>query len=176
MRACVYHAQIMIQMHMLEGRIMTWMYRLQQRLAITRYEGLAILILAGMLFLGLVAKQRQAPKVKPDPETHAKVEARFKAHSVALPGANRPAAGPKRPSTAAEPAKADANTRINLNTASAPTLEQLPGIGPTLSRRIVEHRRTHGPFATVDDITRVHGIGEKTVARLKPLLVIDSGS
>lgn len=163
-------------MHMLEGRMMTWMYRLQQRLAITRTESVAITVLAGVFLLGLVAKQQAPPKVEPDPKTHAEVEARFKAHSVALPGANRPAAGPERSSPASTPSDANAAGRINLNTASADALEQLPGIGPTLSRRIVAHRQAHGPFAAVDDVALVHGIGEKTVARLKPLLVIDSGS
>lgn len=155
---------------------MTWMYRLQQRLAITRHEGVAVLVLAGVLLLGLVVEQQQPPKVQPDPEAHARVEAQFKARSVALPGANRPAAGPERTTAATERAEAHAATRIDVNTASAATLEQLPGIGPTLSRRVVEHRRANGPFERVDDMAQVHGIGDKTVARLRPLVALESGS
>ena len=153
----------------------TWMYRLQQRLAITRHEGVAVLVLAGLFLAGLIAQQHR-PQVQADPETHARIEARFKAHTVALPGANRPAAGPERALAGADAAEAGATLRIDLNEASAETLEQLPGIGPTLSRRIVAYRRAHGPFSRADDMSQVHGIGEKTVARLAPLVVVEGGS
>ncbi len=49
--------------------------------------------------------------------------------------------------------------RIDINRASAAELEALRGIGPTLARRIVEYRQEHGPFASVEDLVRVRGIG-----------------
>lgn len=154
---------------------MTWMYRLQQRLAITRYEGIAVLTLAGLFLLGLVAKHYLPPDAQPDPEVHAKVKARFEARSAALPGANRPAVHPAEGETTSTAAETKA-PRIDLNTATAMDLEQLPGIGPTLSRRVVAYRRTHGPFTTVDDITRIRGVGEKTLARLRDQLDVKRAS
>jgi competence protein ComEA len=58
---------------------------------------------------------------------------------------------------------------IDVNSATAAQLEQLPRIGPTLAQRIVEEREANGPFTSVDDLTRVRGIGEKTVDGLRGL-------
>lgn len=148
---------------------MDWIYRLQQRLAITRRESIAILTLAGLFLLGLVVKEgRIVYDRPPDPSAYAEVEARFKARTAALPGANRPAA------TDSNQAGDAVAVRVNLNAASAPTLQQLPGIGPALSQRIVAHRQGHGAFERVEDITRVRGIGPKTLERLRPMLYVDS--
>ncbi len=59
---------------------------------------------------------------------------------------------------------------LNLNTASSTALQRLPGIGPALAGRIVAYRKTHGPFARVAHITRVKGIGAKTLQALQPHL------
>lgn len=61
---------------------------------------------------------------------------------------------------------------LNLNTATAAELEALPGIGPTLAARIVEDRQTNGPFATVDDLKRVNGIGDKILERIRPYVTV----
>lgn len=63
---------------------------------------------------------------------------------------------------------------VNINTASWPELTQLPEIGETLARRIVENRRVEGPFRVPDDLVRVHGIGEKTLDHMRPYLSPDS--
>ena len=62
------------------------------------------------------------------------------------PGTGRP--GPTAPATP-----------IDLNTASQPELEALPGIGPTTAQAILAYRDEHGPFASVDDLGEVQGIG-----------------
>lgn len=62
---------------------------------------------------------------------------------------------------------------IDVNAATAADLELLPRIGPTLSRRIVEERERGGRFGTVDELTRVRGIGPRTLDRLRPLLVVE---
>ena len=62
---------------------------------------------------------------------------------------------------------------IDPNAASASELELLPGIGPTLARRIVEDRLAHGPYGRVEELTRVRGIGPRTLARLQTHLRID---
>jgi competence protein ComEA len=62
--------------------------------------------------------------------------------------------------------------RIDLNRAQPGDLELLPGLGPKLARRIVEHRRVHGAFRTSDELLQVHAIGPRTLQRLKPLLEV----
>lgn len=63
---------------------------------------------------------------------------------------------------------------INLNVASAQTLEALPGVGPVLAHRIVAYRTQHGGhFKTLDELDNVKGIGSKKIARFKPLLVLE---
>jgi len=61
---------------------------------------------------------------------------------------------------------------IDLNTAPAHELELLPGIGPALSESIVRDRENNGPFAELDDITRVKGIGERRVMGIGPHAVV----
>jgi competence protein ComEA len=48
---------------------------------------------------------------------------------------------------------------LNVNTATEAELESLPGVGPSLARRIVEYRQANGPFQTADDLQNVSGIG-----------------
>lgn len=55
---------------------------------------------------------------------------------------------------------------VNLNTASAQELTQLPGIGEELARRIVEYRERHGAFASVEELLEVSGIGEGKLAAI----------
>lgn len=57
---------------------------------------------------------------------------------------------------------------VDINTADAASLESLPGIGPSLSAAIVEHRRRHGPFAGVDDLIDVSGIGPVKLEQIRP--------
>jgi len=64
-----------------------------------------------------------------------------------------------------------AQFKVDLNSADWPELSQLPGIGETLARRIVESRRAEGPFVEHDDLQRVRGIGPKTLQRVRPYLL-----
>ena len=57
---------------------------------------------------------------------------------------------------------------IDLNTADAATLAQLPGVGPQRAADIVAHRQRHGPFRSLDDVRAVPGIGPVTVERIRP--------
>jgi competence protein ComEA len=60
---------------------------------------------------------------------------------------------------------------VNLNAASEDELGFLPGVGPSKAKAIIEHRRTH-PFHKVDELTKVKGIGKKTLGRLRPYLTV----
>ncbi len=59
------------------------------------------------------------------------------------------------------------SSAIDVNTASAAELRKLPGIGPKLSQAIIDERE-RARFKSVDDLRRVHGIGAKTLDRLRP--------
>lgn len=59
------------------------------------------------------------------------------------------------------------DTRLDLNSASAAALEQLPGVGPALAERIVADRGANGPFTSVDALDRVPGIGPKIIERVR---------
>lgn len=56
---------------------------------------------------------------------------------------------------------------ININRATADEFDTLPGIGPVLAARIVNYRKVNGPFATIDDLQKVSGIGSVKFADLK---------
>lgn len=64
---------------------------------------------------------------------------------------------------------------VNLNTADAEELDELPGIGEVLAGRILEYRAEHGPFRSVDDLKNIAGIGEETVAGLADRVTVDGG-
>jgi competence protein ComEA len=59
---------------------------------------------------------------------------------------------------------------IDLNTATLDQLDGLPGLGPVLAQRIIDWRTAHGRFSSVDELTEVSGIGERTLADLRPLV------
>ena len=61
---------------------------------------------------------------------------------------------------------------VDLNLAQASELRQLPGVGPQLADRIVDHRQKHGPFQKVDDLQAVHGIGPATLERLRHFVLV----
>ena len=61
---------------------------------------------------------------------------------------------------------------VNIQTASAEQLQQLPGIGPSKAAAIVQHREQRA-FRRVEDLMRVRGIGRATFRRLRPMLTVD---
>ena len=65
---------------------------------------------------------------------------------------------------------------VNINTADAAALQQINGIGPSKANAIIEYRKTNGAFATVDDLVKVPGIGEKSLAQLKPQITVGAKS
>jgi competence protein ComEA len=79
---------------------------------------------------------------------------------------------PRTPPAADYPAGEPTPT-VNVNTATEADLERLPGIGPVLARRIVQHREARGLFRRLDDLLEVEGIGPGLFRRLQPLVRLD---
>lgn len=82
------------------------------------------------------------------------------------------AASAKKEVTAStDTAKKQIPQNVNINSADQEMLTRLPGIGPVTAVKIVEYRKTNGKFKSVDELTSVKGIGDKTLAKLKPYLI-----
>jgi competence protein ComEA len=65
---------------------------------------------------------------------------------------------------------------VNLNTATATELQQLPGIGAKVAARIVEYRTKKGPFKKIEELMNVQGIGEKSFLKLRSQLTVGTVS
>ena len=84
---------------------------------------------------------------------------------AAQPAASAPAAD-------AAGGPADGTSPVNINTAGAEELDSLPGVGPSTASAIIEDREANGPFASIEDIMRVSGIGEKKFEKLKSSICV----
>ncbi|WP_440111262.1 ComEA family DNA-binding protein [Paenibacillus sp. QZ-Y1] len=69
-------------------------------------------------------------------------------------------------------AEASDNGKIDVNTATASKLTELPGIGEKKAQAIVDYRNAHGPFTRVSDLTKVKGIGTKMLEKMAPYVQI----
>jgi competence protein ComEA len=140
---------------------MVWLYRLQQRLSITRREGLAVLTLTVLFVTGLTVRHVQEQQIPP-----VEVDS-LVARSSPPDSSERSLVDPDVPSP---------DDPIDLNRASRDALEALDGIGPALSERIVQYRTAQRPFQRVRELQRVRGIGPKTMAELRPLVTVSAES
>ncbi|WP_369252494.1 ComEA family DNA-binding protein [Geodermatophilus amargosae] len=82
--------------------------------------------------------------------------------AVGVPGVAAPASGPAGAATPAGP--------LDLNAATVADLDALPGLGPVLAQRIVDHRAQHGRFTSVEQLDDVPGIGPAVYAGLADLV------
>lgn len=73
-----------------------------------------------------------------------------------------------------ESSESPAAPRVDVNTAGTAELESLPGIGPALARRIIDHRKAEGPFEKVEDLLEVKGIGPKMLSRLRDRVTVSA--
>lgn len=62
---------------------------------------------------------------------------------------------------------------VNINRANQQELETLPRIGPSTAQKIIDHRDANGPFATIEEIMDVSGIGQATFEGLRELITVD---
>jgi competence protein ComEA len=76
------------------------------------------------------------------------------------------------PAGSRSPSGVSAPRLVNINRASVAELDQLPGVGPSTARAIVEHRERYGPYATVDDLLAVRGIGPAKLAEMRAMVSV----
>jgi len=69
-------------------------------------------------------------------------------------------------------ANQNTGTLVNINTATAADLDALPGIGPSTAQKIIDYRDANGPFATIQAIMEVPGIGESKFAEIESLITV----
>lgn len=75
-------------------------------------------------------------------------------------------------SASPSPPSSSAGGLVNVNTADAAALEELPGVGPATAKAIVDHRAANGPFASVEDLKKVKGIGDSKFEALRPFVAL----
>ena len=121
-------------------------------------------VLAIVLAIGTLSDlhRARAPGRLPPPERFASAPAAGAAAPPAPPVSSALSTRPPAPAVALQP--------LDLDSASVADLDRLPGIGPVLAARIVEHRRLHGRFHHVDELLLVPGIGPRLLERLRPWL------
>ncbi len=137
-----------------------------------RNEQIILLLLCGVLIIGIVIRYLDSR----DPDNIPDFEVRKNA--VEVPSPKEKTEVPQvtsltqRQSSVPSPKKnvPQARELININSATAKEFERLRGIGPQIAGRIVAYREKNGAFKRVDDITKVRGIGPKTLERLRPHL------
>lgn len=64
------------------------------------------------------------------------------------------------------------NGKININTADSMKLQEIPGVGPSTAKKIIDYRETYGKFKSVEDIVNVSGIGEKTFENIREYIIV----
>jgi len=132
-----------------------------------RQEQVALLFLSGALLIGCAASvyDHYHPDALEDFRVgEGAVRLPDSAPSPDLDGGESQA---DRAPVAPEQADDEAVGRVDVNTASAAQMQVLPRIGPKTAERIVQFRRDNGPFATLDELRRVPGIGPRTVEGLR---------
>ena len=64
------------------------------------------------------------------------------------------------------------SSKVNINTATVEQLTEIPGVGEKTAQNIVEYRKLHGEFKTVDELLNVKGIGEKRLEKVKDQITV----
>lgn len=61
---------------------------------------------------------------------------------------------------------------VNINKATSEELQQVPGIGPATAQKILQMRKSYGPFKSVDDLLAIRGLGQKRLDKMRKYLTV----
>lgn len=168
------------------------LFFLIERLEISKSERYAVTVLLIMVLVLSAVYYLKEPGFNHDPEYYAELEQMFLERSEeemlereAILARYRPAEegtgfrvseppvytepsiqlpAPENPDILSDPEK------ININTATAEELLELPGIGPAYAERIIEWREENGTFTSLEQLLEIKGIGEKRLENLRPYI------
>ena len=177
----------------MKRKIFFWIDRLQ----ITRAERITLSVLMGLILVLSAVITFYEPQPPDHEALYAELEAVFHERSKAMEEERaailaryEPESQPVYTRLPAQEGSIDTNTlenslseseqmrsaadsvRININEATAEELQQLPGIGPAYSKRIVEWRNENGSFKTVDQLLEIRGIGPARLEKIRPFVVL----
>ena len=141
-----------------------------------RNEQIILLLLCGVLIIGIVIRYLDSrdPDHIPDFEVRKNaVEVPSPEEKTEVPQVTSLTQG-QSPVPSPKENVPQLRELININSATAKEFERLHGIGPQIAGRIVAYREKNGAFKRVDDITKVRGIGPKTLERLRPHLTMST--
>ena len=138
--------------------------------------------LGSLIWIGSVTPVRQIPSHPVRPAAEVPAPATVRQVSIAPPQAVSSADGSslvaKVPDVTVAPTVEESETPVrqeqpvDLNHATASDLQGLPGIGPKLAQRVIDHRTARGPFGKIEDLQQVKGIGRKKFDRLRPHVLV----
>jgi comEA protein len=161
----------------LVGNSMSLLSTLQNGFGFTRSEVRVVLLLASTFLIGVGIRWLQSEKnVNHETAKHfdyARTDSVFYARSRVMNRADSTLSSGRVKPNSHERLKSGSEMRlIDINTATKARLTQLPGIGPAYAERIIQYRKTHGPFTSVEDLRKVSGIGRKRMGRLKGRITV----
>jgi len=152
------------------------LFFLFDRLQITKRERLAVGTLGVGIFLVWCANILVDQPTNYDPAEYERLQKAFEDQTAEMIReeqqlqAKYEGQGVSKDKNITQPSQANEKISVNINTATADELEQLPGIGSVYARRIVEYRIANGLFSSADELLNIKGIGEKRLLKLKPFI------
>jgi competence ComEA-like helix-hairpin-helix protein len=165
------------------------LYRVQDRLTITRAESIAAVVLLSLYTIGMAIGYVIRAYPRYGDAFYADADSTFFALAGGVQGDESPTVvdfqhrdttrtdslknGPGA-TDAENPLQVSTSSRIDLNRATATELTALPGVGPTIAGRIIAFRQRIGRFGSVEQLMEVRGIGPKKLAAIRDLVVVES--
>jgi comEA protein len=143
----------------------------------TQAEKRTLLIVITILTISSGIQFINSSMIPPQNLDYFESDSIFSRRSHSIPHLNQTNDSPQLPlsdfyekSTNAGSSKSKKSILVNINTASNKEFQQLPRIGPAMAKRIIEYRKTNGPFEKNKELLKIKGIGPKTYEKLKPFL------
>jgi comEA protein len=160
-------------------KIRRWWFFSIEKLQITRRERISVTVLIVLITLLQGVKIGLSRWPVTAPSSYDKILEEFQMRSHAVPTEMSKAEESEQEMTSNKPVQEQEATqkpkealKVNINEANMADLMKLPGIGSTYARRIVEYRERMGGFRSVDELTKVKGIGPKTLEKLRPHITL----